>query len=113
MKNVWKCWTFLFLAAGCGTNATIPQDKTLSPGSPQEISAIKEVKRLAVQHRYHPEKMNMEIKTNPETGDFLIFLFPKPLDAQHLHREFGLFAIVNAKSGQVIRFSDPALGPEK
>jgi len=113
MENVLKCWIFLLLAAGCGTKAPIAQDKTLSPGSPQEMSAIAEVKRLAVQHKYHPEKMNMEIETNPETGDFLIFLFPKPTDSLHLHRELGLFAIVKAKSGQVIRFSDPALRPDK
>jgi hypothetical protein len=113
MKNIWKYWIVLFLAAGCGSNASIPPDKTLIMGSAEEKNAVAIVKRLAIQHKYHPEKMNMEIKTNSETGDFMIFLFPKPGDAQHLRREFGLFAIVNAKSGQVIRFSDPALGPEK
>lgn len=85
----------------------------LAPGSEREKNAIAEVRRLAVQHGYHPEKMELEVKSNPETGDFLIFLFPKPLDAQHLRRELGLFALVNAKSGQVIRFSDPALESKK
>jgi hypothetical protein len=113
MKNRWKYWSVLFLAVGCAPNASIPPDKALSIGSPEEKNAVAIVKRLAVQHKYYPEKMNMEIKSNPETGDFMIFLFPKPVDAQHLRREHGLFAIVNSKSGQVIRFSDPALGPEK
>ena len=113
MKNRWKYWIVFFLAVGCAPNAATPTDKALLIGSAEEKSAVAIVKRLAVQHKYHPEKMNLEIKRNPETGDFMIFLFPKPLNAQHLRREFGLFAIVNAKSGQVIRFSDPALGPEK
>lgn len=113
MKNAIKYWAFLFLAVGCGSNGSVPQDETMVSGGDLEKRAIAVVEHLAVQHGYHPKKMNLEIKTNPETGDFMIFLFPKPLDAQHLRREFGLFAIVNAKSGQVIRFSDPALGPEK
>ncbi len=113
MKNMWKYWIVLLLVAGCGVQEPISQDKTLSPGSPQEKNAITEVKRLAIQHGYHPEKMNLEIKTNSETGDIMIFLFPKPVDPQHLRREMGLFAIVNAKSGQVIRFSDPRADLEK
>src|ERR1700677_2218791 len=109
-----KTCLFLFvfvLTVGCDSNSSPKENPDLASGSPQEKNAIAEVKRLAVQHGYHPEKMKLEIKTNPETGDFLIFLFPKPLDAQHLRRELGLFALVNAKSGQVIRFSDPAVEP--
>jgi hypothetical protein len=106
--------SFIFvLTVGCGSNSLPKENMDLAPGSAREISAIAEVRRLAVQHGYHPEKMELEIKSNPETGDFLIFLFPKPLDARHLRRELGLFALVNAKSGQVIRFSDPALESKK
>jgi hypothetical protein len=111
-----KICLFLFvfvLAVGCGSNSLPKENPDLAFGSAQEKSAIAEVKLLAVQHGYHPEKMELEVKTNLETGDFLIFLFPKPLDAQHLRRELGLFALVNAKSGQVIRFSDPALETKK
>ncbi|HTA75896.1 MAG TPA: hypothetical protein VK791_01925 [bacterium] len=113
MKKTLKYWAFLFSVVGCSSNGSVAQDETMIPGSDREKRAIAIVDHLAVQHGYHPQKMNLEIKTNPETGDFMIFLFPKPVDALHLRRELGLFAIVNAKSGQVIRFSDPALGPEK
>lgn len=70
------------------------------------------MKRLAVQHGYHPEKMDLQIKANPETGDFSIFLFLRTADVRELHREGGLFALVNAQSGQVIRFSDPKTDPQ-
>jgi len=108
MRSIWEYAFILFLAAGCGTHSSPIEDKTLALGSPEEKNAVAAVKRLAVQHGYHPEKMILEVKANAETGDFLIFLFPKPVDSQHLHRELALFAIVKAKSGQVIRFSDPA-----
>lgn len=113
MKKIHLISFFCVLTIGCGSNSLSKENLDLAPGSEKEKSAIAEVKRLAVQHGYYPEKMELEIKSNSETGDFLIFLFPKPLDAQHFHRELGLFALVNARSGQVIRFSDPALGPEK
>jgi len=113
MKSIWKYWIVLLWFAGCGVQEPVSQDKTLSSGSPQEKNAVMEVKRLAIQHGYHPEEMNLEIKTNFETGDIMIFLFPKPVDAQHLRREMGLFAIVNAKSGRVIRFNDPKTDLEK
>jgi hypothetical protein len=112
MRNIWKYAFVLFLTVGCGPFS--PADKkSLVLGTVEEKNAEAAVKRLAVQHGYHPEKMNLEVKMDPETGDILIFLFPKPIDSRHLLRELGLFAIVQAKTGAVIRFSDPASKPKK
>ena len=112
MRNIWKYVFFLFLLTGCGP--FFPEkDKTFALGTVEEKNAVAAVKRLAIQHGYRPEKMNLEVNRNSGTGDFLIFLFPKPIDAQHLQREFGLFAIVQAKTGNVIRFSDPAMEARK
>lgn len=113
MKRI-RLISFIFvLTVGCGSNDLSKENLNLTFGSEREKNALAEVKRLAVQHGYHHEKMELEIKLNPETGDFSIFMFPKPLDAHHLRRELGLFALVNAKSGQVIRFSDSALESRK
>jgi hypothetical protein len=107
-------FSFVFvLAVGCGSHSPPNENLDLIHGSVQEKSVIAKVKRLSVQHGYHTEEMELEVKSNSETGDFSIFIFPKPLNAQHLRRELGLFDFVNSKSGQVIRFSDPALEPRK
>ena len=112
MKSFWKCVFFYFLLTSCGP--FFPEkDKPLALGTAEEKNAVAVVKRLAIQHGYRPEKMNLEVNRNSGTGDFLIFLFPKPIDTQHLQREFGLFAIVQAKTGTVIRFSDPAMETRK
>jgi hypothetical protein len=111
MRNIWKYAFVLFAITGCGRFSPA-ENKPLASGTVEEKNAVAVVKRLAVQHGYHPEKMNLEVMRNSETGDFSIFLFPKPIDAQHLRRELGLFAIVQAKTGRVIRFSDPATGPK-
>jgi hypothetical protein len=108
MRNIWKYAFVLFVIIGCGRFSPA-ENKPLASGTAEEKNAVAVVKRLAVQHGYHPEKMNLEVKRNSDTGDFLIFLFPQPIDAQHLRREFGLFAVVQAKTGRVIRFSDPAI----
>lgn len=107
MNHPWKYILCIWSVVGCAQVSPAP-DPSLALGSAEEKNAVAEVKRLAVQHGYHPEKMNLEVNADRETGNFSIFLFPKPVDSQHLKRELGLFAIVNAKSGRVIRFSDPA-----
>ncbi len=112
MKDIWKYIVLIFVAVGCVPSNSTVENKALAPGSMEEKRAVSEVKRLAVQHGYHPEKMDLQIKANPETGDFSVFLFPKTTDVREFHRELGLFAIVKAQSGELIRFSDPKTDPK-
>jgi hypothetical protein len=112
VKNIWKCAIIIFMTVSCAPGNPPVENKALASGSAEEKRAIAEMKRLAIQHGYHPEKMDMQIKSNSETGNFSIFLFPKTVDSKSFHREDGLFAIVNAQSGQVIRFSDPKTDPK-
>jgi hypothetical protein len=110
MNHIWKYATVIFLTVGCTPGNPPVENKALAPGSMEEKRAVAEMKRLAVEHGYHPEKMKLQIKANPETGDFSIFMFPKAVDGKGIYLEQGLFAIVKAQSGQVIRFSDPKIG---
>jgi hypothetical protein len=112
MKNIWNCAIVVFLTVGCAPNNPQVENKALAPGSMEEKRAVAEMTRLAVEHGYRPEKMERQIKANPETGDFSIFMFPKTAGGKGIYREQGLFALVNAQSGQVIRFSDPKTDPK-
>ncbi len=98
------------LISGCeqfSFSTDIPPDPAFSHGSPEEKRAVQLVQNLAVKHGYNPKKMNWQIIPNSESGNFSIFLFPKPVDLNHLRRNEALFAIVQAKTGKVIEFSDP------
>jgi hypothetical protein len=112
VNPIWKYAVVIFLAVGCAPENPPIENRVLAPGSMEEKRAVTEITRLAVEHGYHPEKMDLQIKANLETGDFSIFMFPKNIGGKGIRREQGLFALVNAQSGQVIRFSDPKTDPK-
>jgi hypothetical protein len=106
VKKIWVfLWVFIVIV-GCGPQTPAPLDPMLAPGSPQAKQAIATVQTLAQQRGYRLSKFDVQLKADPDTGNFMIFLFPKTHERK-FDRRSSLFAIVNAKSGQMIQFSDP------
>jgi len=105
LKTIVLCVFGVWLA-GCGGRKDAAASEDLFTRD-REQKAVTAVEKTARERGRALARMKLEVKEDRDGGHFLVFFFPVSKDGKTFDAPHALFAIVDAKTDQVLRYSDP------